>query len=103
MMEWHLYRGTDIPHKLIFGLILYNQYQWRTEGSLGCSKHPEIPKALLNLAKLNPIVKTVKNCYIMMPTPQDVRENGSKILKLPGYQLVYISNDKYIVCHHKYS
>ena len=24
--------------------------------------HPEIPKALQNRAKLNPIVKTVKNC-----------------------------------------
>ena len=29
-------------------------------------QHPpsEIPKALKNLAKLNPIVKTVKNCWI---------------------------------------
>ena len=26
--------------------------------------HPEIPKALQNRAKLNPIVKTVKNCWI---------------------------------------
>ena len=25
---------------------------------------PEIPKALQNRAKLNPIVKTVKNCWI---------------------------------------
>jgi len=25
---------------------------------------PEIPKALQNSAKLNPIVKTVKNCWI---------------------------------------
>ena len=32
-------------------------------GDLGCSNHPppEIPKALQNRAKLNPIVKTVKN------------------------------------------
>ena len=39
--------------------------QWRTEwgGGLGCSNpSPEIPKALQNRAKLNPIVKTVKNC-----------------------------------------
>jgi len=37
--------------------------QWRTEGGLGCSTPPpEIPKALENRAKLNPIVKTVKNC-----------------------------------------
>ena len=27
-------------------------------------KPPEIPKALQNRAKLNPIVKTVKNCWI---------------------------------------
>jgi len=26
--------------------------------------HPEIPKAIQNRAKLNPIVKTVKNCWI---------------------------------------
>ena len=35
--------------------------QWRTEGGLGCSTPPpEIPKALQNRAKLNPIVKTIK-------------------------------------------
>ena len=41
-------------------------YQWRTEGGLGCSNGPppDIPKALRNLAKLNPILKTVKNCWI---------------------------------------
>jgi len=40
----------------------YNQ--WRTEvGGLGCSTPPpEIPKALQNRVKLNPTVKTVKNC-----------------------------------------
>jgi len=39
--------------------------QWRTGGG-GCSTPlpPEIPKALENRAKLNPIVKTVKNCWI---------------------------------------
>ena len=33
-------------------------------GGLGCSNPPppEIPEALQNRAKLNPIVKTVKNC-----------------------------------------
>ena len=39
--------------------------QWRTEGGgVGVFKlpHPEIPKALQNSAKLNPIVKTIKNC-----------------------------------------
>jgi len=34
--------------------------QWRTEG--GSTPLPEIPKALQTRAKLNPIVKTVKNC-----------------------------------------
>ena len=38
--------------------------QWSTEGGgLGDSTPPpEIPKALQNRAKLNPIVKNVKNC-----------------------------------------
>ena len=32
-----------------------------------------------------------------MPTPQDIREKGSKILKLPyGSQLFYINSDKQI-------
>ena len=31
-------------------------------GGSGFSNPPEIPKALQNRAKLNPIVKTVKNC-----------------------------------------
>ena len=31
-------------------------------GGLGCSNPPEIPKALQNHAKLNPIVNAVKNC-----------------------------------------
>ena len=41
---------------------LFRFRQWRTEGRGGCSNPPEIPKALQNRAKLNPIVKTVKNC-----------------------------------------
>ena len=40
--------------------------RWRTEGGGGGwdgqTPPPEIPKALQNPAKLNPIVKTVKNC-----------------------------------------
>jgi len=31
---------------------------------LGCLTPPEIPKTLQNRAKLNPIVKTAKNCWI---------------------------------------
>jgi len=40
--------------------------QWRTDGGWGLevsNPHPpEIPKALQNRAKLNPSMKTVKNC-----------------------------------------
>jgi len=37
--------------------------QWRTVGGFGgFNPPPEIPKALQNRAKFNPIVKTVKNC-----------------------------------------
>jgi len=37
--------------------------QWRTEGEFGGFNPPlEIPKALQNRAKINPIVKTLKNC-----------------------------------------
>ena len=53
---------------------------------------PEIPKALQNRAKLNTIVKSVKNEF-RTPTPQDVRKQGSKILNYLGSQLFYISND----------
>ena len=33
-------------------------------GGIWTAPPPEIPKALQNRAKLNPIVKTVKNCWI---------------------------------------
>jgi len=35
---------------------------YRGGGVVGGFKPPEIPKALQNRAKLNPIVKTIKNC-----------------------------------------
>ena len=43
--------------------------QWRTEGGVGEGSTPpphptEIPKALQNRAKFNPIVKTVKKFWI---------------------------------------
>jgi len=38
---------------------------WHTEGGVwGVQTPTEILKALQNRAKLNPIVKTVKNCWI---------------------------------------
>jgi hypothetical protein len=44
----------------------------------------KIPKSLQNRAKLNLIVKNLKIAEFRTPTPQDVRKNGSKILKLPA-------------------
>jgi hypothetical protein len=42
-----------------------------------------------NRAKLNPIVKTVKKiAEFMMPTHQDVRKKGSKILKVSRFTIV---------------
>jgi len=41
--------------------------QWRTEregGGFNTPPPPEIPKGLQNRAKLNPILKTVENCWI---------------------------------------
>jgi len=35
---------------------------------------PEIPKAVQNHAKLNPIVKTLKIAEFRVPTPQDVQK-----------------------------
>jgi len=52
-------------------------------GGLGGSNLPEIPKALQNRAKLNPIWKLIKIAEFRTPTPQDFRKKGSKILKLP--------------------
>ena len=56
----------------------------------GGFKPPEIPKALKNRAKLNPIVKTVllKIAEFMTPTPQNVQKKGIKILKLPRFAIV---------------
>ena len=39
-----------------------NTVAYRGGGILGVQTPPEIPKALQNRAKLNPTVKTVKNC-----------------------------------------
>jgi len=52
------------------------------------SPPPEIPKTFQNRAKLKPIVKTVKIAEFRTPTPQDVREKSSKILKLPRFAIV---------------
>ena len=48
----------------------------------------EIPKALQNRAKLNPIWKLLKIAEFRTPTPQDFRKKDSKILKLPKFAIV---------------
>jgi len=47
-------------------LNMWMSVAYRGGGELGCSNPPppEIPKTLQNRAKLNPSVKTVKNCWI---------------------------------------
>ena len=58
----------NIPQFLTYPYVLQTKdnvdytWQWRTEGGFGFQPPPEIPKALQNHAKLNPIMKTVKNC-----------------------------------------
>ena len=66
--------------------------QWRTEGGFGVFKPPAPrnskgpPK---NRAKLNPIVKIVKQiAEFWTLAHQDVRKKGSKILKLPRFAIV---------------
>jgi len=49
---------------------------------------PEIPKALQNRAKLNPIVKLLKIAEFRTPTHQDIWKKGSKILKLLRFTIV---------------
>jgi len=49
----------------------------------GVNPPPEIRKALQNRAKRNATEKLLKIAEFRTPTPQDVRKNGSKILKLP--------------------
>ena len=69
---------------------MYNAVAYRG-GGFGVFKPPppkKIPKALQNRAKLNLIVKTVKNCEFRTPTPQTVPKKGSKILKLPRFTIV---------------
>ena len=60
----------------------------RGEGGIKPPPPSEIPKALQNRAKLNPIVKLLKTAEFRTPTPQDVRKKGSKILILPRFAIV---------------
>ena len=69
---------------IIYNLGYRKHIQWRTERGVGEGSNPEIPKALQNRAKLNPIVKNFKNCWIQdANTRRCSGKKGSKILKLP--------------------
>jgi len=64
--------------------VIITQQQWRTKGGgvRGFKPPPpEILKALQNCAKLNPSLKLLKIAEFRMPTHQDVRKKGSKLLK----------------------
>jgi len=58
--------------------------QWRTEGCVGVStplpKFGRPSKIVPNATRLRKLLKIAE---FRTPTPQDVRKNGSKILKLP--------------------
>jgi len=54
----------------------------------GVQTPSEIPKALQNRAKFNTIGKLLNIAEFRTPTPQDVREKGSKILKLTRFAIV---------------
>ena len=59
-------------------------------GGLGVQPpSPEILMALQNRAKTQPdLWKLLKIAEFRTPAPQDVREKGSKILKLPRFAIV---------------
>ena len=58
----HFDNESRVAEKSVLGSTRTPQDQWRTEGVGGYNPPAEIPKAFQNRAKLNPIVKTVKNC-----------------------------------------
>jgi len=60
LLLWCKLTGSGVPR----GVWGFNLWQWRIEGGLGVQPPSEIAKALQNRAKSNPIVKTVKNCWI---------------------------------------
>jgi len=57
-----LHLTRHVTGRDLYVYIYVGNYQWRTEGGVRGSNPSEIPKALQNRAKLNSIVKTVKNC-----------------------------------------
>jgi len=71
-----MFWGTMCPSS---GELTVSMRQWRTDEGLGGSAPPpEIPKALHNRAKLNPIVKTDKTAEFRTPT---LKMFGKKAVK----------------------
>ena len=59
-------------------------------GFFGVQPPPEIPKALQNRAKLNPIVHCKKLLNLGRHHPKIFGKKGSKILKLPRLAIVLL-------------
>jgi len=58
MVDYNVTQASQNFLQQFCGAVVF-QHQWRTE-----NPPPEIPKALQNRAKLDPIVKNVKKCWI---------------------------------------
>ena len=57
-------------------------------GGLGCSIPPQNSEGLPKSCKTQPDCENLKIAEFRMPTPQDVWEKGSRILKLPRLAFV---------------
>ena len=68
VLDWKIINSLLVILKTQRGCLTWKLWKAVTyRGGVGLGEFkppPEIPKALQNRAKLNPIVKTVKNCWI---------------------------------------
>jgi len=65
--------------------------QWHTEGGEGLGgfkHHPKFRMPSKIVPNSTPLWKLLKIAEFRMPTPQDVRKKGSKIVKLPRFAIV---------------
>ena len=80
------YRFVTYIVKVILALF---SWQWRTEGGLGCSNPPRNSEGPPKLCQTQPdLRKLLQIAEFRRPTPQDVREKGSKIIKLPRFAII---------------
>ena len=74
------------------------EQQWRTEGVEVWGDQTPPPRNSEGPPKLYQTQpdceKLLKIAEFRTPTPQDVRKRGSKILKLPRFAIVLLSNDR---------